>query len=334
MPSIVKSETWLHTGSLGSTLNVSNTPSGTAAADFKAMLVLLAGRLLAFTGASTNKPVCVGSSNGTTAALDGTNRWSTNADIVIAAAGSAHSWIVFKFVGIFNLQLLIATDNVSTDRISVIWSLVGFSGGSTTANPTAADSTAGLNQEVWLNSSVSNQFRMHMALSANGQQFRMVIYRNNAPLFDCKAGRMLNPETGWTNPLFFKVIANSQSSTLLNALTIRDSAGYFRGYNPSGAAQTFITTCEVVGRTDQSPPERYNQANDVSGSLDGIPVGLWCDTATIRGRMGQVPDLFIIADLPVDGDTAQKAPNTPLLDWMVSGHTLFPWDQATTPQVA
>ncbi len=106
------------------------------------------------TGTSGTPPVgsvwtVVGSSDGATAGLDGTDRWTNTFDatkLLRAAAASNHSWIVMQSPSTIStlgvpFYLLISLGTNSDARILVRASKTAFTGGSITADPTSVDST-------------------------------------------------------------------------------------------------------------------------------------------------------------------------------------------------
>lgn len=94
LPTPAKTHQWDHTTVTG---------QGSTAADLKRGLrTAIVDKLLA---KASGAPTCKGSSNGTTAAMDNTNRWASDADLVWNTAGNAHSWIVLQFGAAFYLCL-------------------------------------------------------------------------------------------------------------------------------------------------------------------------------------------------------------------------------------
>jgi hypothetical protein len=85
-------------------VNVAYAALGTAAADYKRLLRGIKNTLIGF---ASNAWTVVGSSSGIAAGLDAVDRWSADSDLVQAAAGNAHSWIVLKQAQISaNYQLI------------------------------------------------------------------------------------------------------------------------------------------------------------------------------------------------------------------------------------
>lgn len=85
---------------------------------------------------------CLGSSDGVTAGLDGTDRWTTTftpSKIVGAASGTAHSWIALR-EATSGYDIVIDTNSVGIGTVGLYAtkSSTGLTGGSTTTRPAAA----------------------------------------------------------------------------------------------------------------------------------------------------------------------------------------------------
>jgi hypothetical protein len=127
-------------------------------------------------GSVAGKWTCAGSSDSVTAAMDGTNRLLANANWVRASAGTAHSWIVLKSpttgFGPAPVYILLDYSTGSNDTVAVAYSKLGFTGGSTTAAPTATDEFAiGLNStpQSWqFNDGSAANHHFHAILSTIG----------------------------------------------------------------------------------------------------------------------------------------------------------------------
>lgn len=82
---------------------------------------------------------CLGSSDGTTAGIDATNRWTAQNKVIFNSNGSSHSWMLMRNTTI-GIDLLLDCNSTGTGNIraAACWTADGvFSGGSTTAGPTA-----------------------------------------------------------------------------------------------------------------------------------------------------------------------------------------------------
>lgn len=106
---------------------------------------LLTGQVLGTNGTSGAAPAgllfsCQGSSDGATAALDGTDRWTatfTPSKLVRAAAGVAHSWWS-GYLATLGLYVCLDWSGASDTVYNIITSKTAFTGGSITARPTSS----------------------------------------------------------------------------------------------------------------------------------------------------------------------------------------------------
>lgn len=95
-------------------------------------------------GAVTGLWTCSGSSDASTAGMDGTDRWGSSfnaSKLVPNDPGSAHSWIVLHAPGSIGSALYMLLDynhNANFHQMSLYFSRQPFTGGSTTARPTSS----------------------------------------------------------------------------------------------------------------------------------------------------------------------------------------------------
>jgi hypothetical protein len=139
----------------------------------------------AWLGFPLNPPQVWGSSNGVTAGMDRVNRWLTAADLLWIESATPfvetdpRSWIVFKTTAFFVRFHLVGATRGS---VHVAISKAGFTGGSTTACPTAMDgsvvgsSATDLNQ--WnANLDDTGTNRLQMFHSSDGRETRILFTR-------------------------------------------------------------------------------------------------------------------------------------------------------------
>lgn len=106
------------------------------------LLNQLTGGTTSGTRAAGSIWTCLGSSDGVTAGLDGTDRWTTTftpSKIVGAASGTAHSWIALR-EATSGYDIVIDTNSVGIGTVGLYAtkSSTGLTGGSTTTRPAAA----------------------------------------------------------------------------------------------------------------------------------------------------------------------------------------------------
>lgn len=148
------------------------------------------------------------------------DHWDAAGDLVWNAEASAHSWAVFTHADFFGTanplhMLLVCGPNATINAtLGIVFSRVGFTGGSTTARPTATDehiarpiagtvATAGWQGDD-NNTAASVACRLHVLMTANGRRFKVFMTRASLciaqwSLFDCEA------DAGWTEAYLFKL---------------------------------------------------------------------------------------------------------------------------------
>ncbi len=97
----------------------------------------------------------------------------TDADFVYATAGSAHSWFVL-YNATLGLYLLVSYEGADNKNVRIVFSPNAFTGGSTTARPTATNEASGYNSNTNSDSPFSpstanvSASHAHLALAADG----------------------------------------------------------------------------------------------------------------------------------------------------------------------
>ncbi len=282
-----------------------------------------------------------GSSNSVAAGMDAVDRWTLSTNLVwtFLGSGAARSWIVLRQTGIgATFEICIHLLRSSTDSnnflyVEMVASQVGFSGGSTTARPTAADEvifndlagsapgTGGL----WGSSSTASVgYHYHVMQSTDGQCTRVVINQDNDG--DC-SGFMLfdkpkNPVTGWSDPYVVLGIGNSTGSVMTHAVVNDLAKAYGRG---SGTMSMYLT-CE--GTVSSMITEQQTVVNAFDASWPMAPMGLYSATASHIGRHGELFDIWYGSTTRVNGDQYPDSGTT--YQFTQFDDIILPWD-STNP---
>jgi hypothetical protein len=263
------------------------------------------------------------------AAGDGVDRITTNANLVWANAGSAHSWIVLRQTGVAtNFELLLSCENSQasgTTLMIVVSPAAGFTGGTTTARPTATDELViNAAATAWSNTSANAQ-RWHLMQSTDGQCTRIIT---------CSAGvlqsaliieKPASPATGWTNPSMSYAGPNSVSCLSAAQLGIVTGAFGMRSGSTNGllsmSAEGLITNTANV--SFQTNTNWGNIANEISGEWPMLPLGAIGVTATIRGRHGTFQDVWTASGGANSGDTYPSGGSHQFAQF---GALIVPWN--------
>lgn len=255
----------------------------------------------------------VGGSTWTAGAAD---YWATSNAIEAEGPGTAHSWIVLKQTGIatnFQVCFDFILDTAGWPTVVKVYvsASAGFTGGSTTARATATDEIECQDTAVepmWVQDfdlSV-NPARLNVFQSDDGECTRWSIwvanYQTSFWLFD----KPRNPVSGWTNPW---VCVGASAYYGDGGVAQRGTIGFLY----SAATQTFIAqgstrglcylTCESCG---SAVTQAIASLMTWTGSLDSaypiMPIGIFTTTTSVRGRLGEIYDLWWGSTAVNDGD--------------------------------
>jgi len=293
------------------TVNQTVAASGSIPNDNKAVLLAIKNALLAF----GSNPWTVGYSCSSTVAGsvgDGVDRWATIANIVGNVAASAHSWIVLKQTGLAaSGQLLIACDsaNVNFQQLTLKWSAsAGFTGGTTTANPTATDSLSILTAANWINNAADVQQRWHAEQSSDGQCTRVMTAASGAV----------------TGSWFFEKLANATTGT-----PGADNSGCMSVSGVAAPTLTGVTKQNSILSATAASYESVQTALSIASEVDGLwpmmPVACYGTTAGARGRLGTFQDLWIGSSGAASGDVYTDG----TYFWAHIGNIIVPWPSLT-----
>lgn len=307
---------------------------GTALATNKRILRTIKNLLLAFaTQPWTTRYSC--SSTVAGAAGDGVDRWTTDADLVWNAAGSAHSWYVFRQTGVgATFEVLISLEGAAANGNTLTCYMspsATFTGGTTTARPTATDEVPIRVSAAWGGTgSADSGVIVDAWQSTDGQCTRVVVCDTSTACTFMLFDKPKNPITGWTNPCVGIWLGQSAVNTPTYS---SDIGAAIINLRISATNTTAFMTQEAFG-----PPAAGATAigiaaigaNEVSGDFPILPIGIWCNTAPLRGRQGEFFDLWLGYNTLGVGDTY---PNDATRQFVQLAAAIHPWD-GTLPVVA
>jgi hypothetical protein len=259
--------------------------------------------------------------------------WASTADLVWSAAG-AHSWIVLRQTGLggAHSEILISLRVNSDQQIYVNWSqAAGFTGGSTTVDPTATDgwqvtNTSGLPNLGMGVDGTNRKYIVHVMMSDDGAVSRVFVMFNNACTGYWNFEVLQNPVSGWTIPAIVGVIGtNSGVNQLGQNLFYNNASGdYGVGNGPSYPVMQFFWSGEGVSSGLVLLTTVQTFANDLSGEWVMLPIGMWTQNVSyLRGRHGMLYDIWWgSTGLPFGQTYAGAAPQA----YAQFGDMIFPWN--------
>jgi hypothetical protein len=265
---------------------------------------------------------------------DGVNRWSADNKLVWQTNSAPRSWIVLKQTGILStLQLLISLEandaNVEGDRVTCAYSIGGlFTGGTTTARPTATDECVFENSSHWCNrnsgTNTGMACRLHAMMSTDGKSTRVIMCFGGIDvslfLFDV----VENGTSGWQTPTIvaaFHGAGDDPSPTELLTYTrwVR-TASLVTQVSSSLVAACYLT-CE--GFNGDELANQINVPNDLTGEYPIMPLGIASKVVGFRGRHAVITDLW--CGLPVNA-TPTGYPSDASRQFMQFGRFVFKWN--------
>lgn len=275
----------------------SNTPSGSLEQDTDNLFIGIKAALKAL---SSSAWTVVSSCNGTT--VSASDLISAHTDINHNSAGNAHSWIVFLTSS--GAHALFDFNSGTVQKVTISWSPGAlFTGGSTTAAPTATDSQVLFNDGYWAGSlsATGGQYRGHVLSTTDGACTRVFVCAGGVCAGYWCFETAANPISGWTNYRIASAsgIGNtSTDTTLLNVANWLGAAKY-SAKGLAAATMPLILTAESTLGSNATVLSALDEANQISVNYGStakyqvIQPGLF-HTATTgqRGRHGYVFDLF------------------------------------------
>ncbi len=243
---------------------------------------------------------CLGSSDGaTTGALDAVNRWSAYTNLVWAAAGTNHSWIVLQSPAGYPtashlLQLLIACSPSTGTNVHMINMSVttnGYTGGSLTADPTAVtglDTKSYVNLQLSPSATVVSASRYHAVYDNVGNTFFSISVNGSGyPAFNCWTNKTSGFESGYLYPVIHFAAYNG-AGTGSNTLGFMVRTSGLAAWTNAGVIDT--------GTTGMTVP--YNATNGLnlmgsftstgsgfSGQWPGFPAAVFSSNALFFGTL-------------------------------------------------
>jgi len=297
------------------------TAQGTALATNRRILRTIKNTLIGFgTNPWTVRYSCDSSSAGS--AGDGVDKWAADSNLVWANSGSAHSWMVLRQTGIAtNYEICISCENASANGSSitlVVSPSAAFTGGSTTARPTATDEIAILSNAVWGGVWSTDAASVIQAMqSTDGQVTRVLVHVSNTVRTFWSFSKPANAISGWSNPSL-AVALGSASTGVITYANLNTAA--------NGKSKVGSTTCSFYMTGEAFGGSMLGQQmgkGQISNNWPIAGIGLASATALCVDRYGTVYDLWWGADTASEGATY---PDDATRTFVQFGVLVFPWD--------
>lgn len=293
--------------------NLAIPAQGSAGATNKRIMRTLKNALIGF---PSNPWTVVSSSNSIVA--NSSDNWNSDADIV--NSGGAHSWIVLEQAGINgNFQVCIDCNNATASfqiATIVISNNAGFTGGSTSARPTATDETVIINIGNWTGISTDIASRLSVMQSSDGECTRIYLAASGTSRMLCIFDKPAQPVTGWVNPSYTLWILDPTFANMFSNYN-----GKMRHSSTNGNA---VMTTEGYGTVMGTQDTAWgNIPNEISSEWNMFTVGIASNTVGCRGRHGYLYDLWTGSASIATGDSY---PGDASNQFAQFGTIILPWN--------
>lgn len=311
-------------------------------------------------GTLTNKLVIKGSCNGSGGGgsfgnNDNVDRWTTSANLIWSnSAGVAnHSWIVFECSSIAtHYQFCIDLNGNNSANNNAFGALIfspsagfflanGGTDGAANARPTASDEITVFGGGTVSGTRLFGQqtgpaytTRIHAMQSTDGEVTRIMVLSGGTPLLFWNFEKLRNPVSGFTKVGVCG--ARCAQSTVDSVMTSRwwtstgetGGSAVFRGPGSPGTVGTAYWTAE--GFVNGQSGSQITVANEIDGNWPFHPMGFASLAAGVRGRHGQLFDIWYGSTGVPTGDDYPSA-GTHLFAQF--GQIIVPWD-GSVPTIA
>jgi hypothetical protein len=257
---------------------------------------------------------------------DGVDKWAASTNLVWAASGVAHSWIVLKQTGISaNFELLISLENGTVSNATILVSSVGFTGGTTLLRPSATDETPLLNPagtSTWGGVNAATASTLHVLKSNDGRSTRILACRNGfVPLY---AIIELPTETSvsYANPVLGCWLGDGTAAPGSSQPVYANLSNAANAYGRTTANYAWFMTAPgdvlhgLLGITQ-------TVANDLGACFAMYENGAYSLTPNSRGRDAKLVDHWTGSTALADSDTFPAAGTR---NFCVFGDTIQPWN--------
>jgi hypothetical protein len=284
---------------------------------------------------------------------DATDRWNANTDLIWAATGSNHSWIVLEQTGITGgpVYLYLDLNNATGSwRLQVGWSTTLYTNGTATACPTGANlAIAGTTatpyptatSAAWGGPQTNAASSLHVTKSADGKATRVIVCRNGWATGLWFFDELEDASPAWTAPAIC-YIGGESSTVPASDLALTQNIFANPGTNLVGLAcingSVALTGCHHEYFGTNSLVAVPIVANDMDAAWPMYRFGCYVRPSqayadavatplvNARGYSGQVRDLWWVQSQLGEGDTMPAAATQ---NFVVLGDTCHPWNTTT-----
>ena len=296
--------------------------------------------------AFSNPPTVKSSSNASVATA--ADNWSSSSDVTFFNPPTAHSWIVFSCPNIAT-GLEVCWDCVQNPGGNQVgWNVyysdaAGFTGGTTTARPTAADELIGhvggsLAELDGFSTITTVPARLHVAQASDGTIARIWAYTAGVMLGFWELAKPKNTATNWTTPWvgnnsWYKYNSGANAAQMTYTKLALNSTKFLWTY-AGGLDSSIRYTGEAVGISNTEVfiglTQNYTDDLEPGDCFPILPIGIFSETVGSRGRIGEVVDMWWVSSVLSTGD---HFPSDATLTHVVLDDVMIPWAGVSAGQM-
>jgi hypothetical protein len=282
-----------------------------------------------------------GSSNGTVAGNnDSINRILSVDNVVLAAAGVAHSWIVLRNSALAPEAAILITMQNGNAYVGIKFATTGFglskggANGTTTADPTAATATSWSVCDTLCPGTGAFRVSLHIMVSSDRECTRIAVTWGalhwTQIVSYAAIEKAKNPVAEWTVPVFtwgysYDLFDMTYASLYGRGDLIQSKVG--------GTTLSLYPTSDAATNISLGNWTILPCADDTSTGLPFFPIGLACTTFGHRNwRKGQIYDMWWGSVYGANtGDSYPSGPTGSLKKFMHYSNFIVPWNGLVIP---
>jgi len=267
--------------------------------------------------------------------MDATDRWTVSTDLqnTVNSPTSGNSWVVLQNNAIkTGFQILFGPRKTSGGWFGgelLRMSPGGlYTGGAQQATPTATDEITLLGGNRWVDGDTPAP-RINVAMSSDGESTRIWLMAGGVSRALYIFEKPANTVSGWTDPWIATAISYNAASVIGEYGDLANTDIYTFSTVGSTTMKLYWTSeAWNVDATSAAAGQRLTTGNDLDGGAFSMaPIGLASETGAVRGRHGELTDIWWGSTSVPDGG---HYPDTLPRQFVQIGHIIMPWDQTAS----
>jgi len=267
--------------------------------------------------------VVVSSSDSSVA--DASDNWGSAADLIWSTG--AHSWIVLQLDSVFSgFQICIDLSESSyKNEAIVLTSAAGFTGGTTSARPTATDEAVCLNSLQWgFSNVVDDSVRLSIVKATDNSIVYVLFFQDHEPENVWIIGKAINGPSEHTTPGCVWIGGVPSLSTVCSNANIKTHVD---------GVKVDLVMSEVYAGGQQvlDSGQYYSYGFDSNEDFMLWGYSYISDTAERLGFYGYIPDLYLLNEAHTNLNYLYQSDGSSL-GWVIIGDLAIPCGATKIPR--